>query len=399
MTLKAIDHLCDYALWLLFALLALLSWFGAESLTAPEFDTPETDFSSDYTFIAPDGDRVYSTYTLAWHYTAFSSGTAVLYDKQYDRYYDIKTEYYSEMEAKLPPSRYGWWQNMFWVYFIVLAIVSALAAYCGGGYIRDFILSRIALKHDKFEDSAYFLHGDRFCGTDAVKKNIPRQLSRFVALNSDKWERKYSPSFYRLIMKMLSSIARSGDTEILFIFSFFDDTKQHADFLKELSAYWASRIGSDPKAEEHRDYIDSLRNTRYEKITVNVSAETICGNVSRQMNDLFTEIMGGEVFRMEAGKSLLANYVKTPGQLFVVARACNSLKTFDWNGSSRDKIPGVRLLMSIYHYVNGQKVVLWEQYLEPVCTYTASDEDFSLAALYEDMIKETINTFTKSLKK
>ena len=55
--------------------------------------------------------------------------------------------------------------------------------------------------------------------------------------------------------------------------------------------------------------------------------------------------------------------------------------------------------MSIYHYVNGQKVVLWEQYLEPVCTYTASNEDFSLAALYEDMIKETINTFTKSLKK
>ena len=97
MTLKAIDHLCDYALWLLFALLALLSWFGAESLTAPEFDTPETDFSSDYTFIAPDGDRVYSTYTLAWHYTAFSSGTAVFYDKQYNRYYDIKTEYYAEM--------------------------------------------------------------------------------------------------------------------------------------------------------------------------------------------------------------------------------------------------------------------------------------------------------------
>lgn len=400
MTLKSLDKTFDTALWIIFILLAVGSWFAAEKFCAPTYEVAESTYTVPNNYTTDDGDVVQSTYVTAWMHSNFESPKAVFYDTTLHVSTGIKDEYVAQVVADMPESQYkAFYYRWFWVIFALLVIVSAIVVYFGGGAIRDLVLCSSVKGNPTFDRCAYFLYHDRICCRKAVEALVPASINNYIGKKIPTLAQRYSPSFVVLISKLLDTIRLQGNTEIKFYLSYLDNVKPQLDFLKERALYWQDFIGKHPKAQEYVEHLNSLRQQSYVPYSSNVTAEDVSTIVTLELRQLFTEVMGEEIFRFVPYSSTVREMFHSPGDIFVKVEVLNSSSTFTWSGSeySGKKFPGVDIKITIYHYSDGKKEVLWEKFLDPVCDYKA--EDLNVTDLYANMIKGTIRTFNASMKK
>lgn len=181
--------------------------------------------------------------------------------------------------------------------------------------------------------------------------------------------------------------------------SFIKNAKDQQQFLKTLSAFWSSQIGKIPGAEEERDKIEALRNKKYVAIETGITEEKVSQIVSRQLDKLFTELMGEEIFSFDAFNSDSADRHKLEGKLFVTVSTGYTTRTISWSGDDYKDMtfPAIDIWVKIYHYVNSEKVVIWNKTLAPKCTYKS--EHMNVSDLYDNIIEQTLESMTESLKK
>ena len=400
MKLKKIDKTFDTCLWIVFILLAAGSWFFARSVSAPEFEVVESDVKIPYEYTDKDGNTVQSAYVLAWKFGKFFKAQPVAYDPTTGEWATFKGEYEDEYRALMPESRYAFWQRSFLVLLSVFIIISALLAYYVGGWIRDAVLYLVARKHNSFSDCAYFLYENRKCFNNGARRILAKTIDDYITTKKDFLYSKYTPSFADLIMQLLMEIKQQKNTRIGFYYSFIDNTKNHLEYLKDLSLYWQSQIGKNENAGKNVDYVNMLRQKDYVNIDISGKASDYVGIVSVELKKLFTEIMGEEVFNFEVYKAQYENIMKRPGAIFVTTTVENSPNSFTWSGQDYAGMafPGLAIRFTIYHYHNGEKKILWNKYLPPKCDYRAKDGEMSVSALYDNMIRTTIASFPESLK-
>ncbi len=401
MKLKTIDKVFDWSLWVIFILLVVCSWGVATALEAPSFEVVNTDVKFPYEYTTKDGNRVKSFYKLAWYHEQFSTPKIVAYDPNSGLCQTIKDEYIEEYKAMMPKSQYSFWNRCFWLLFAVFVVVSALLSYYVGGFIRDMVLYRITIRRNTFTDCAYFLYHNRRCFKKQVRQNIGKTIDNYITTQSHLLYKKYVPSFADLVIDLLTEIKQQQDTRVRFYYTYLDNTKKQVDYLKELSLFWHSQIGKNDKAEQFLEDINILRQKDYVDFSLTASGSDFVGIVSDELKKLFSDVMGGEVFNFYACKADFAAVTKMPGAIFVTTTIENSLSTFSWAGGgySKQSFPGLSVLFTIYHYQDGKKIILWNKYLTPKCTYKAEADSLDIDDLYKNMITETIRSFPESLKK
>lgn len=400
MKLKTIDNVFDVCLWGVFIALVVGSWILADTIDAPKFEVVNSEIRFPYEYTTKDGNRVESTYQLAWKHEQFSKPQIVVYDSSNGSWNTIKDEYIEEYKAVMPPSEYPFWTRWFWIIFAVFVIISAVVTYYVGGVIRDTVLYLTVISRNTFADCSYFLYHDRMCFTKQVRENITNTIDKYIATQSETLYRRYVPTFAKLVIQLLNEIKMQKDTRIGFYYSYLDNTKNHMEYLKDLSAYWHSQIGIHERAEQNQDYIDTLRQKSYVNLSIGASASEFVSVVSDELKKLFSEVMGEEVFNFEAYQASYADLRKMPGAIFVTTTVENSLNSFTWSGHGYEGqlFPGVAVRFTIYHYENGQKIILWNKYLDPKTTYRAEENALVVKDLYRNMIMETIRSFPESLK-
>ncbi len=400
MTIKKIDSNFDIALWIIFLALGVASWFLSEKLCAPEYEYVDNPIVKTYTFSTDDGDVVESEYEAVWYHENFSSPRIVLRDRHYGKTYEIKDEYLPEYQSLMPESRYkAFFYRWYWVLFPLFVILSGIIVYFVGGAIRDTILAGIIKRNPTFSGVAYFLYTDRICKRDEVKALISATIDSYLKNKVPEIAKKYSPAFTTLIIQMFTTIRYNNDTKVTYFMSFIKNAKDQRQFLKTLSTFWSSQIGKIPGAEEERDKIETLRQKKYVAIETGITEEKISQIVSRQLDKLFTELMGEEIFSFDAFNADSADRHKLEGKLFVTVSTGYTTRTISWSGDDYKDMtfPAIDIMVKIYHYVNSEKVVLWNKTLAPKCTYKS--EHMNVSDLYDNIIEKTLESMTESLKK
>ncbi len=400
MKLKTIDKVFDYLLWGIFIILIIFSWKYNKSISAPDFEVVDSDVRFPYEYTTKDGNRINSEYRLAWKHEQFSKPKIVVYDPSNGASSTIKDEYIEEYKTIMPDSKYSFWNRCFWLIFIVMLLLSASITYFVGGLIRDFVLYLITISRNTFSDCSYFLYHNRICFKKQVRANITKTIDKYIRTQKTALFKRYVPSFANLVIQLLDEIKEQEDTRVRFYYSYLDNTQDQMEYLKQLSLYWKSQIGKDPDAEKKQDYIDGLRQKKYVKFSIDATASDFVGIVSEELKKLFSEVMGEEVFNFEAYHSAYANMSRMPGAIFVTTTVENSTNTFTWRGHgySGEEFPGVAVRFTIYHYENNQKMILWNRYLNPKCTYRAEENSLVITDVYKNMVTETIRSFPESLK-
>lgn len=400
MTIKKFDSNFDTALWIIFIALGIASWFLCKNLSAPEYERVDNPIVKAYTYTDDDGDVVDSQYEVVWYHESFSSPRIMLYDESRDKAFEIKDEYLPEYQSLMPESRYGaFFYRWFWVMFALFVIVSAVAVYYVGGALRDTILYNKIKSNPTFADVAYFLYTDRVCKRDDVEELIPETIDNYIKNQIPQLAKRYPQSFVNLVTSLLCEIKRQNDTKIKFFLQYLENTKDQLEYLKVLSAYWASPERTHPDAAKYRERVDFLRQKKYIKIESTVTPQEVAEIVTRQLNKLFTDIMGSEVFSFQAYESTMLDNFKLNGSIFVKVETENTPRTFTWSGDGYKDIefPGIDIRVTIYHYDSKEKKILWNKLLEPKCTYEA--ETLKISDLYDNMIKKTLESFDEELKK
>lgn len=400
MAIKKFDSNFDTALWIIFIALGIASWFLCKNLSAPEYERVDNPIVKSYTYTDDDGDVVESQYEAVWYHKNFSSPSIVLYDGSRDKAFEIKDEYLPEYESLMPESRYGaFFYRWFWVMFALFVIVAGLVVYYVGGALRDTILYNKIKSNPTFADVAYFLYTDRVCKRDDVRALIPATIDSYIKNQIPQLAKKYPQSFVNLVISLLCEIKRQNDTKIKFFLQYLENTKDQLEYLKVLSAYWASPERTHPDAAKYRERVDFLRQKKYIKIESTVTPQEVAEIVTRQLNKLFTDIMGSEVFSFQAYESTMLDNFKLNGSIFVKVETENTPRTFTWSGDGYKDIefPGIDVRVTIYHYDSKEKKILWNKLLEPKCTYEA--ETLKISDLYDNMIKKTLESFDEELKK
>lgn len=400
MTIKKFDSNFDTALWIIFIALGIASWFLCKNLSAPEYERVDNPIVKAYTYTDDDGDVVDSQYEVVWYHESFSSPRIMLYDESRDKAFEIKDEYLPEYQSLMPESRYGaFFYRWFWVMFALFVIVAGLVVYYVGGALRDTILYNKIKSNPTFADVAYFLYTDRVCKRDDVRALIPATIDSYIKNQIPQLAKKYPQSFVNLVISLLCEIKRQNDTKIKFFLQYLENTKDQLEYLKVLSAYWASPERTHPDAAKYRERVDFLRQKKYVKIESTVTPQEVAEIVTRQLNKLFTDIMGSEVFSFQAYESTMLDNFKLNGSIFVKVETENTPRTFTWSGDGYKDIefPGIDVRVTIYHYDSKEKKILWNKLLEPKCTYEA--ETLKISDLYDNMIKKTLESFDEELKK
>lgn len=401
MTVTKFDNTFDITLWILFLILGVTSWFLADKICAPGIEYVDNPIVKSYTFSNDDGDIVESEYEAVWVHKAFSSPRIMLYDKRYDKSYNVADEYILEYESLMPETRYkAFFYRWFWVIFPLFVILSALILYFGGGVIRDYILYRKVKNDPTFSNVAYFLYYDRICKSDDVRALIPFTIDNYIKNKTPQLEKKYQPSLVKLIVDMLFTIRHTRNTKIMFFISYLENTKDQLEYLKGLSAYWDSQIGKNPKAEEFKESVDSYRQLKYEKFTSSFTTEKVSEIISKELNSLFKEVIEEAIFTFTGNTMNQGDKYKIPGNLYVTVETENTPRYFTWtvsDSSYKKYLAAVNIRVKIYHYEGDKKIMLWNHLLNAKCTYSA--DTLNVTDLYDNMIKETIGEFNASLKK
>lgn len=399
MTTKKLDQILDVCLWVLFVLLVVGSFVFSRTFKAPKFEVVETSVQIPYVYSSNDGERYDSFYGLAWMHEAFSRPKVVAYDSRNGQYATIKDEYVDEYKALMPESQYPFYTRWTFAFFILLAIASGFFSYFVGGWFRDLILYMKVKSSNDFKECAYFLYEERVGFTSDVKKLIGVNIGRYINEKSQQLYKKYNPEFANLLLQILRNVQISENTEVAYYLTYNNQTTDQAQYLRHLRSYWDSKIGQHPNAEGNVAYINELLTRTYLPVTLLVSDTDISKTVSNQLNKLFTNILGSEVLKFESYGSHYAKTIKRPNCVFIDIIVRNHTNTFTWSGpevSPGTKIPGLEIEFQAFHFVGGEKKVLWDRYLLPKCTYTDKEGEFASSELYKSMVLETITTFENS---
>lgn len=400
MNIKKLDSVLDWCLWGIAILLIGACWWGAGKMTAPDYERIDSEVRFPYNYETKDGETIESSYELAWSHSGYSPAL-VAHDFTNGKTVEIKEEYLAEYKEQATPSAYrGWWRHVFWVWFIVLVIIDICLVYRYGQELRDRILFPKIKDNPTFENCTYFLFHDRYAHESDIKRMLPYSAPQYIKNKKKELEATFSPTFVSLIVELLESVVAQQSTEIKYHYSFSNELKPQYEYLENLQNYWRTQLGANPKAQENINIIETLKQQRYAAFPDFGGADEYASSVTEQLNKLFKEIMGSEVFKFSAYHFTFAEAFKCPGMLFVSTRLLNTPRDFSWSGSNVScMFAGIDVVFSIYAYENREKKMLWNHILTPECNYRATDEDFSEAALYKNMVHTTIGTFAENLKK
>ena len=409
MKIKTLDKILDACLWVTFGLCVLASWFIAKAITAPDYEPVDTDYTMEYEFQTDDGERVNSTYQLAWeHSNVYVNPIPVVYDPKYKRVEHFKEEYLEKYKAMMPKSQFtGLHRHIFWVWFIGLSVICGIILLMYGSDWRDWILYyRIKNSNASFLDMSFFLYNtDRNEKVrDKVRALVPRAAEKYVRNNRAVLSRKFTPNFYNVLIKWLETIATTGSTTIPYQYVFENKLSQMQSYLDYLLSYWDKQRGVNPHADSNIEKIKSLKTRSYVTIPPLREQNSYRTSVTEQLKKMFADVMGAEVFTFTASgvfDSML--YASKAGSRVVVRTTLlnDANNTFTWTGSkcSGMVFPGIRIFFSVDIVKNGTPTRIWEGDLPPVCNYTASDDDFEVEKLYNNMVVHTIDTFVSNMKK
>lgn len=401
MTTKQLDKALDTCLWILFGLLVVASFFFSNSFKAPKFEVVETSIQIPYVYSSEDGERYESFYVPAWKHEAFAKPQVAVYDPRNGKNAELKPEYVAEYRAQMPESAYPFYTRWTWGIFALLSIAAGFFAYWVGGYFRDMILYLKLKANPSFTECAYFLYEDRVGFRSSVKKLIGHNIGVYINTKSQELYKKYREDFAGLLIHILNTVRRSNDTEVLYYLTYNNFTTDQKTHLTRLRSYWDSMIGKNANAESNVKFINSLMDKDYLAVNLLINEHDIYHAVDKQLNKLFTNILGSEVIKFNAADSKYAKIAKLSNKVFIDINVRNHYQSFTWSGTAvptGTSIPGLEIEFKIYHYVNAVEKVLWDKYLVPVCTYKAKDDEFASSELYKTMVLQTIETFDNSAK-
>lgn len=409
MKIKKIDQLLDVALWVIFILCILLSWVIASKATAPDYEIADSDYSEQYIYETADGERITSTYYLAWdHKKAYVSPDLVVYDPTNGKVEYFKPEYLEKYKAMAGETKYsGLWHHIFWVWFIGISAICGFIIFIYGQDVRDKILVNVLRgRKDQFLELTYFLYNT---GRDAsarreVQKMLPAAARLYVMQNHSTLARKFSEKFYNVLIGWLNLIARTGSTTIPYVYQFESKVIQMQPYLDNLIRYWDTQRGINPNADENIDYLRKLKTRDFVTLPTLIEQSSYETSVTAQLNKMFADIMGSEVFTFQAESGYLAAYHSiSRGEKVVVKTTLlnDASRTFTWSGSkcAGKTFPGICVFFSVDIVKGDQVTNLWKGDLLPVCNYTSTDDDFSESDLYKNMVIHTIDTFVSTMEK
>lgn len=409
MKIKTLDKILDVCLWVIFGFCVLASWFIAKAITAPDYELVNTDFTMEYEFQTDDGERVNSVYQLAWeHVNVYRTPIPVAYDSKYKKVVYFKEGYIEKYKAIMPESKYiGLHRHVFWVWFIGLSVIFGIILLIYGSNCRDWILYyRIKNGDVSFLDMSFFLYNtDR---NDKVRVKVmalvPRAAEKYVRDNRYSLSRKFSPNFYNVLIKWLEVIASTGSTTIPYEYVFENKLIQMQEYLKNEINYWDTRRGVNPNADAIIRNLCNKQTKDYVTIPHLCELPSYRTSVTEQLKKMFADVMGAEVFTFQPSSTFNSQiYALRSGSRVVVrTMLCNDAdRTFTWGGSAYQgmKLPGIRVIFSVDIVKGGTTTRLWEGNLQPVCNYTATDANFKLEDLYNNMVVHTIDTFVSTMKK
>lgn len=392
MTIKKFDERFDIALWILALLFGGLSWWCAYSITAPQYEKADSNERFPYEYTASDGDKIESYYELAWDHSGYSP-KLVVHDFRNDRTNGLKDEYLAEYLETIPASAYkGWWYHIFWVWLSAFVLIELLFVFVVGQRVRDLFLYRKLIKKPTFTDCSYFLFHDRYAHKEDVENLLPQTAPAYIIAKRAELEKKYSPKLVSLVISTLNTISHQHSTEVKYFYTLRNELKQQNTYLDNLQEYWRTKRGVSPNAQEMIDLMEKLKKARYENFPDFGTEEEYHATMTGQLNKLFTELMGSEVFKFCAYESTYAAAMRKEGMLFVDTVLNNSTKYFTWGSSTSPYYAGISVYFCIYVFEHGQKTILWDGYLPAECNYRATDNEFSVKALYKNMIHTTIDT-------
>lgn len=409
MKIKRIDQLLNVSLWVIFLLCVALSWVVADKISAPDYELAESEYAEPYTYETDEGERVTSTYYLAWyHKKSYVNPDLVVYDPSNGRAEFFKPEYLEKYKAMAAESNYkGLWHHLFWVWFIVLSLGFGIVICLYGPDLRDKILARILRgRRDQFLELSYFMFDTDRCASarQQVRAMIPSAAKQYILKNHYYLSRKFSEKFYEVLVGWFNVIARTGSTTIPYTYQFENHLTQMQSYIEFLIKYWDTKRGIDPKADDNINYLRKLQEKKYVTIPTITEDRSYETSVTNQLNKMFADIMESEVFTFKAqsGYASALHGVGRREKVVVKTALYNDVsKSFTWSGSSCSGMvfPGIRVFFTV-DIVRGDDVTnLWRGDLEPVCNYTSKDEDFSESDLYSNMIVHTIDTFVSTMKK
>lgn len=402
MEFKKLDKKIDLYLWIVFLLLCVASWCAAYHLKAPDIEIVNLE-SVPYTFTDEEGVTVESNYKLAWLHKEFTSPEIIFYDPIYKNKATVRDEYLPKIQAEMPSSRYKeFYHRWFWVILPVLIVLSAITVYFGGGAIRDNIMYRKLINNPNFKDCSYFLFTDRIAKSKDAKLLIPSTIGKYINTKINDLNKRYNETFVNLVKKMLEAIKKYQSTEISYSIKYKHNFVPQKEFLKEMLNIWEKRLEVDSMAPEICQKLKfQIEKWEFIEIESDVTAADLSPIITFQLNKLFKEIMGEEVFKFTnniADDLTFHPQLVEPHELHVSINARNDIRTFTWSGEEmRDKnVPGVHIQFTISCYINGKETILWNKSLSPVSTYRA--EVFDAKKFYNHMIKETVNNFDKEMQ-
>lgn len=398
MDIKKIDKALDVSLWVLFGILLVVSFFFCRSVKAPNIEIIESTVKFPYEYSSDDGEKYESYYVLAWEHKAFSSPKLIVVDPNNGNTTTLKPKYVEEYKSQVPETKYPFYTRWTILMFIVLAVISALIVYYGFGAVRDLILY-LRLRHNpNFSECAYFLYEDRVAFKPQVRRLIPINIGKYISAKSRELYSKYRKDFADLLIRFLYKVEFTGSTDVSYYLTYKNLTTDQNTYLERLRSYWDGKIGTNPDAEDNVRTVNKMIGKSYLPINLLITESDISYAVSKELDKLFMNILGGEVLRFYGYDSSYAKQVKPSGDIFIDINVYNHTKTFTWSGSAvlnGTSIPGLEVEFKIFHYVNKQEVVLWQKFLVPQCAYSASDDTFSSSELYKSMVLSTINSFNQ----
>ncbi len=409
MKIKQIDRLLDISLWVIFLLCVLLSWKISKKITAPDYELAESDYSEQYTYETEDGERITSTYYLAWyHKKCYIHPDLVVYDPSNGKVQYFKPEYIEKYKAMASESNYtGLWRHIFWVWFIGLSLVCATIIVVFGQDLRDKILVCILRgRKDQFLELTYFMYNTGRCSSarSEVQAMLPAAAKQYVLENRYNLSRKFNEKFYNVLIGWLNVIVRTGSTTIPYTYKFENKLIQMQPHLDYCINYWDKQRGIIPNADNIIKQLRDMKSKNFMEIPTITENDSYKTSVTDQLKKMFTEIMGSEVFTFQADLGYLAEIdALRRGERVVVKTVLynDEYNTFTWSGTSCKgmTIPGIRVFFTV-DIINGNEVTnLWKGYLPPVCNYSTKDDNFSALDLYNNMITHTIDTFVSTMKK
>lgn len=379
--------------WLLITLLlvavlvgAACVYFKVDSYGAPKYEVVDLDLTFPYEFTTSEGQKIQSFYVVALH-----KGKPVPYDPKYGNVGSFNESYLNEIESITPKSKYNFLQRHIGVFALLSAALAFIVLFFIAWIIRDVLLMCYVAIFRKFTDSTYFLSDYRWVGKDVAKKVFSESVDSFVKKKNVEITNQY-PQSANFIIGLLKHIQAHGSPLIIYTLKYENLVEPHQKtYIDRIIRYWEQRIATDDNAKSNLDYLRELKEKDYIDICVLTKIDAIESAVTSELNSFFEKLMGDRVFSFDTSRVKKLIYGTRLNVSIVIANSVQ--KTFTWSGMgySGKTFPGIDIRFSIS---GPDGNILWDKWLKPVCSYSSTDESFTVSDLYDSMVRQTIGSFS-----